>query len=112
MSPTGEPASGAPTIRAAAAHTPPVHLVRWHGPVEHLFFHTLVIHPRQAFRHDALGRPEEVHPMGADPRLAAKEGQARGAHRVQEPLLQRGLRPRRAQLVAAEQRAKGSRPRT
>lgn len=31
-------------------------LVRWHGPVEHLFFHTLVIHPRLAFRHDALGQ--------------------------------------------------------
>jgi hypothetical protein len=33
-----------------------VRLVRWHGPVEHLFFHTLIIRPRLAFRHDALGR--------------------------------------------------------
>lgn len=31
-------------------------LVRWHGPIEHLFFHALVIHPRLAFRHDALGQ--------------------------------------------------------
>jgi hypothetical protein len=51
-----KPASGAPAIRAAAAHAPPVHLVRWHGPVEHLFFHTLVIRPRLAFRDDAFGR--------------------------------------------------------
>jgi hypothetical protein len=45
------------TVARAASHrAAPVSLVRWHGPVEHLFFHTLVIHPRQAFRHDALGR--------------------------------------------------------
>ena len=31
-------------------------LVRWRGPVEHLFFHTLVIDPRLAFRHDTLGQ--------------------------------------------------------
>jgi hypothetical protein len=31
-------------------------LVRWRGPVEHLFFHTLVIDPHLAFRHDALGQ--------------------------------------------------------
>ena len=31
-------------------------LVRWRGPVEHLFFHTLVIDPRLAFGHDALGQ--------------------------------------------------------
>jgi peptidoglycan/xylan/chitin deacetylase (PgdA/CDA1 family) len=31
-------------------------LVRWRGVVEHLFFHTLVIHPRLAFRHDTLGQ--------------------------------------------------------
>ncbi|MGI8802700.1 MAG: polysaccharide deacetylase family protein [Solirubrobacteraceae bacterium] len=31
-------------------------LVPWRGPVEHLFFHTLVIHPRLAFAHDQLGQ--------------------------------------------------------
>lgn len=31
-------------------------LVRWTGPVEHLFFHTLIIHPRAAFLHDRLGQ--------------------------------------------------------
>ncbi|MEY2514580.1 MAG: hypothetical protein QOJ89_1938 [bacterium] len=41
----------------AARHEPrSIQLVRWRGPVEHLFFHTLVIDPQQAFRHDALGR--------------------------------------------------------
>ena len=45
-----------PMIRAAVPRPPPVKLVRWNGPVEHLFFHTLVIRPRLAFRNDALGR--------------------------------------------------------
>jgi hypothetical protein len=31
-------------------------LVRWRGAVQHLFFHTLIIHPRLAFRHDTLGQ--------------------------------------------------------
>jgi hypothetical protein len=31
-------------------------LVDWAGPVEHLFFHTLVIRPELAFQHDELGR--------------------------------------------------------
>ena len=30
--------------------------MRWRGPVEHLFFHTLVMRPRLAFRDDAFGR--------------------------------------------------------
>jgi hypothetical protein len=30
-------------------------LVRWHGPIEHIFFHPLVIHPRLAFTADRLG---------------------------------------------------------
>jgi hypothetical protein len=47
--------SVAPMIRAALPRTSPVRLVRWHGPVEHLFFHTLVIRPRLAFRNDAFG---------------------------------------------------------
>jgi hypothetical protein len=33
----------------------PVHLVRWHGPIEHIFFHPLVIHPQRAFTDDQLG---------------------------------------------------------
>ena len=44
----------APIIRAAVPR--PVRLVRWDGPVEHLFFHTLVIRPRLAFSNDAEGR--------------------------------------------------------
>ena len=31
-------------------------LVPWAGPVEHLFFHTLVVRPELAFQRDALGR--------------------------------------------------------
>jgi hypothetical protein len=46
----------APMFANAVPRPVPVHLVRWHGPVEHLFFHTLVIRPRLAFRGDALGR--------------------------------------------------------
>src|SRR5206468_804968 len=34
----------------------PVPLVPWTGPVEHLFFHTLVIRPELAFQHDQLGQ--------------------------------------------------------
>jgi hypothetical protein len=33
-----------------------VPLVKWTGPVEHVFFHTLVIRPDLAFKHDDLGR--------------------------------------------------------
>ena len=28
----------------------------WHGPVEHLFFHTLVIHPKLAFTSEPIGQ--------------------------------------------------------
>jgi hypothetical protein len=45
-------------VHAATATTPtasPVHLVRWHGPIEHIFFHPLVIRPRLAFTDDQLG---------------------------------------------------------
>jgi hypothetical protein len=31
-------------------------LVAWKGPVEHIFFHTLVINPELAFTHDATGQ--------------------------------------------------------
>jgi hypothetical protein len=34
----------------------PVALVPWHGPVEQLFFHTLVVRPDLAFTDDVLGR--------------------------------------------------------
>ena len=44
----------APIIRAAVPR--PVPLVRWDGPIEHLFFHTLVIKRELAFRDDAPGR--------------------------------------------------------
>jgi hypothetical protein len=42
---------------ALASPTPrPVPLVPWHGPVEQLFFHTLVLRPDLAFTDDVLGR--------------------------------------------------------
>jgi hypothetical protein len=44
---------GASTPSGSAA--PSADLVRWHGPVEHLFFHTLVVRPELAFRDDPLG---------------------------------------------------------
>jgi hypothetical protein len=44
------PSSAQPTDAAA------IDLVPWTGPVEHLFFHTLVIHPELAFRPDQEGR--------------------------------------------------------
>jgi hypothetical protein len=50
-------------VAVAAPIAPPIappskagQLVRWHGPVEHLFFHPLVIDPSKAFTGDALGR--------------------------------------------------------
>ncbi|GAB2988496.1 polysaccharide deacetylase family protein [Nocardioides montaniterrae] len=54
--------SGAPTAPtttaspAPVAATPVTDLVRWHGPVEGVFVHPLVLQPRLAFRGDALGR--------------------------------------------------------
>src|SRR5689334_21901547 len=46
-----------PTPSPTASPTPaPQLLVAWHGPVDHLFFHPLVIDPRLAFRGDGLGR--------------------------------------------------------
>jgi hypothetical protein len=36
--------------------TPRVRLVRWHGPVEQLFVHPLVLRPRLAFTSDTLGQ--------------------------------------------------------
>ena len=40
---------------SATATPDPVHLVRWHGPIEHIFFHPLVIRPGLAFTGDQLG---------------------------------------------------------
>ena len=40
----------------AATHPPGVRLVRWHGPVEQLFVHPLVLRPELAFTTDPLGR--------------------------------------------------------
>ena len=31
-------------------------MVAWTGPVAHLFFHALVIHPELAFTHDSIGQ--------------------------------------------------------
>jgi hypothetical protein len=36
--------------------TPEPRLVAWKGPVEHLFFHTLVIHPELAFTREPIGQ--------------------------------------------------------
>lgn len=50
----------APARQLRRSHRAPVvghqRLVRWRGPVQHLFFHTLVIDPHLAFRHDTLGQ--------------------------------------------------------
>lgn len=48
--------AAAPTTVATPSSTAAPRLVAWHGPVEHLFFHTLVIRPDLAFTHDATGR--------------------------------------------------------
>lgn len=49
-----------PSMSTTAAPTtttrPPLQLVAWTGPVAHLFFHTLVIHPELAFTHDRVGQ--------------------------------------------------------
>jgi hypothetical protein len=50
-----EPAAVHATTTAPTPTPPPTHLVRWHGPIEHIFFHPLVIQPRLAFTDDRLG---------------------------------------------------------
>lgn len=55
---TSAPSGGLRSPVHGPVHSPvhsPVHLVRWHGPIEHIFFHPLVIHPRLAFTSDRLG---------------------------------------------------------
>ena len=49
------PQSPPPVVVVAPTPAPQV-LVPWHGPVEALFFHPLVVHPALAFRHDRLGQ--------------------------------------------------------
>jgi hypothetical protein len=49
-------ATASPTPTPTPTPSPAPVLVPWHGPVEHLFFHPLVIDPSLAFRHDSLGR--------------------------------------------------------
>ena len=45
-----------PTLAVATHPTaPPVTLVSWHGSIEELFVHPLVLDPRKAFTQDALG---------------------------------------------------------
>ncbi len=58
-SPQPRPASPQPrpvSPQPRSGRPPPPRLVVWHGPVEHLFFHTLVIVPRLAFAHDRPGQ--------------------------------------------------------
>lgn len=50
--PVTAPASPTPTVQP----TPPVRLVRWHGAVEQLFVHPLVLRPQLAFTSDTLGQ--------------------------------------------------------
>jgi len=58
--PSAQPAraTAAPTAAAPAPSpvAPPQVLVPWHGPVDALFVHPLVIHPALAFRDDRLGK--------------------------------------------------------
>jgi hypothetical protein len=51
-----EPSSAATTTSTPSTTTTAARLVAWTGPVEHLFFHTLVIHSELAFTHDSIGQ--------------------------------------------------------
>jgi hypothetical protein len=51
-----EPSPTAATTSTTTTTTTAPRLVAWTGPVEHLFFHTLVIHPELAFTHDSTGQ--------------------------------------------------------
>jgi len=44
----------APATTTTTTPAPP--MVPWKGPVEHLFFHTLVIHPKLAFTSESIGQ--------------------------------------------------------
>jgi hypothetical protein len=45
-----------PTTTSVPSTSPTAPLEAWSGPIEHLFFHTLVIDPPLAFTHDRLGQ--------------------------------------------------------
>ena len=53
---TSVPLPSTSTTTVVAAVTSAIHLVPWTGPVEHIFFHTLVIDPKLAFTADRLGQ--------------------------------------------------------
>ena len=79
-----------PTLTSvpAPALIPAVHLVAWHGPVEHVFFHPLVVDPRLAFRDDKLSKGFEDYFVTASEFRAIVDGLWRNgwtlvdAHRV------------------------------
>lgn len=50
------PASSPAASPRAATAVPAAPLVPWHGPVEHLFFHPVVLRPELAFTPDRLGQ--------------------------------------------------------
>ena len=52
---TTRPPAATTAVPAVETSTTTPELVAWHGPVEHLFFHSLVIDPRLAFTRDQLG---------------------------------------------------------
>lgn len=55
--PASSPSLSVTLTPAVAIHptVPPVTLVPWHGPIEELFVHPLVLDPRKAFTQDVLG---------------------------------------------------------
>ena len=54
--PTSPPPATRELHSTAPSTAPSVALVRWHGPVEQLFVHPLVLRPELAFTSDSLGR--------------------------------------------------------
>ena len=55
--PSSSPSLSVTPTPAVATHptAPPVTLVSWHGSIEELFVHPLVLDPRKAFTQDVLG---------------------------------------------------------
>src|SRR5438552_10004710 len=62
--PDKEAAPSTSTVAVQVTEAPP--LVPWNGPVEHLFFHTLVIDARLAFTRDSVGRAFEDYFLTED----------------------------------------------
>ena len=54
--PTTVPTTSTTSTTTTSSTTTAVPLVAWSGPVEHLFFHTLVIRPELAFTADSTGQ--------------------------------------------------------